>query len=62
MNLPDSCFDCNKNMLCFMFRDIQEQVGKSGILNIDGDSRPGNWSDIFKAVGSACKEFERAED
>lgn len=63
----DSCFDCMNFHLCYMRRGMEDQI-RTGInmLNIDGvdrqcgSQRPGQYADIYIALGSACKEFKRS--
>ena len=56
----DTCFACTNFTLCYLRRGIDKQIHEGiNILNIDGDVRPGRYADIYKAIGSACKEFKR---
>lgn len=53
-----SCFDCTNFKLCFMRRGFENQIREGiSVLNIDGDSRPGTYKDIYYALVSACREF-----
>jgi len=56
----DTCFDCKNFELCFFRHGIEKKIrNASGILNIDGDSRPKNYLDIYIAIGSSCLKYDK---
>jgi hypothetical protein len=63
MTTEDSCFDCKNFHICFMRRGFENQIREGiNLLNIDDNVRPGRYIDIYKALGSACKEFTAPDD
>jgi len=59
----DTCYDCKHYQLCFLRRKQDElfQAG-AGMLNIDGNKRPGGLLDFFKVLACSCFKFEYRED
>ncbi len=56
-----TCFECTHFSLCFLFHRIEQAVSGVRILNLDSNDAPGKLMDIYKALGSACLEFEPRE-
>jgi len=53
-----SCFTCEQNKLCFVFNRVLTSLTGVTMINIDSEETPGQWGDIFKALGNACMEYK----
>lgn len=61
MDQERTCFNCQHRSVCFVFRDITETT-KHFPVNIDGDSAPGKWTEVFAAMGKCCLKFKLIEN
>jgi len=50
-----SCYNCVHLKVCYYFRTVVDIKWK---FNIDTDSAPGKWLDIFESIGGACLQYE----
>jgi hypothetical protein len=57
-----TCWNCKHGKLCFVFRNVKHATGGVGFLNIDGDSAPGRWRDIFATLAAACSQYSPREE
>lgn len=51
-----SCFNCTQFDMCFIRHNVENAI--SGVkLNLDGNSTPGVWADIFMALANCCSKY-----
>lgn len=50
-----SCFCCTHYNVCYFFKSVSDINWK---FNIDGTAAPGQWKDIYDAIGSCCLYYE----
>ena len=51
-----TCFTCSNRPVCFAHRDIMNTT-KEMHVNIDGETAPGKWLDVFTAMGRCCLKY-----
>lgn len=61
--MTDTCDNCKHHRLCFLMKSFQDAAREGiGMLNIDGDARPGKYLDIFATLASACTQYTEEEE
>lgn len=55
-----TCFNCKYFKTCYVFKTVHKATQEVK-MNIDADKTPGQWMDIFYAIGNCCMEYELDE-
>ena len=56
-----TCFNCTGFDMCYLRHKFSDATFGAQ-LNIDGDSTPGRWIDIFKALANCCPLYYELMD
>jgi len=53
-----SCFTCSNHSICHVRITIMAATKEINV-NIDSDSAPGKWGEVFEAMGNCCLEYKK---